>query len=194
MMMTERGVVAPAVGGSVLAQFDDILAAAAPELAGHVQAVAFDADTGRLDVAPAYSTKLRWSAPKLVAAANEKCRARTSARCTSWRPHPDAVGAQGLGDRLEVGSAAGGAVAAAAGGQTVGGAVAAVWVYPNPKRLDRIPPGSCSCKTGIPEDFGTARRWGGCSQTSEQSLVSAPLEDCRFGSRAVVDVRGPLCG
>lgn len=77
MMMTERGMVAPAAGGSVLAQFDDILAAAAPELAGHVQAVAFDADTGRLDVAPdapAYGTKLRWSAPKLVAAANEKVR------------------------------------------------------------------------------------------------------------------------
>ncbi|KOG14618.1 DciA family protein [Streptomyces viridochromogenes] len=75
MMMTERGMVAPAAGGSVLAQFDDILAVAAPELAGHVQAVAFDADTGRLDVAPdapAYGTKLRWIAPKLVAAANEK--------------------------------------------------------------------------------------------------------------------------
>ncbi|GGW76917.1 hypothetical protein [Streptomyces galilaeus] len=52
MMMTERGMVAPAAGGSVLAQFDGILAAAAPELAGHVQAVAFDADTGRLDVVP----------------------------------------------------------------------------------------------------------------------------------------------
>ncbi|WP_086796971.1 DciA family protein [Streptomyces caniscabiei] len=73
MMMTERGMVAPAAGGSVLAQFDDILAAAAPELAGHAQAVKFDADTGRLDVvpdAPAYGTKLRWSAPKLIAAAN----------------------------------------------------------------------------------------------------------------------------
>ncbi|MFJ7069736.1 hypothetical protein [Streptomyces sp. NPDC101115] len=35
----------------------------------------FDADTGRLDVAPdapAYGTKVRWSAPKLIAAANEK--------------------------------------------------------------------------------------------------------------------------
>ncbi|MGW7674385.1 DciA family protein [Streptomyces sp. NPDC054775] len=75
MMMTERGMVAPAAGGSVLAQFDDILAAAAPELAGHVQAVKLDADTGRLDVAPdapAYGTQLRWSAPKLIAAANEK--------------------------------------------------------------------------------------------------------------------------
>ncbi|KIE24732.1 hypothetical protein LK08_22890 [Streptomyces sp. MUSC 125] len=75
MMMTERGMVAPAAGGSVLAQFDDILAAAVPELAGRVQAVAFDADTGRLDVAPespAFGTKLRWSAPKLIAAASEK--------------------------------------------------------------------------------------------------------------------------
>lgn len=74
-MMTERGMVAPAAGGSVLAHFDTILAAAVPELAGHAQAVAFDADTGRLDVAPeapAYGTKLRWSAPKLIAAANEK--------------------------------------------------------------------------------------------------------------------------
>ncbi|MFJ7201045.1 MULTISPECIES: DUF721 domain-containing protein [unclassified Streptomyces] len=48
---------------------------AVPELAGHVQAVGFDADTGRLDAAPdapAYGTKLRWSAPKLIAAANER--------------------------------------------------------------------------------------------------------------------------
>ncbi|MEU7088035.1 DciA family protein [Streptomyces achromogenes] len=74
LMLTERGMVVPAAGGSVLAQFDDILAAAAPELAGHVQAVKFDADTGRLDVAPdapAYGTKLRWSTPKLIAVANE---------------------------------------------------------------------------------------------------------------------------
>ncbi|UQI49872.1 DciA family protein (plasmid) [Streptomyces sp. HU2014] len=77
MMMTERGMVTPAAGGSVLAQFDTILAAAAPELAGRVQAVKFDADTGRLDVvpdAPAVGTKLRWSAPKLIAEANETVR------------------------------------------------------------------------------------------------------------------------
>ncbi len=72
-MMTERGMVAPAAGGSVLTAFDAILAASVPELAGRVQAVAFDADTGRLDVvpaAPAVGTKLRWSAPKLIVAAN----------------------------------------------------------------------------------------------------------------------------
>ncbi|MFI1719233.1 DUF721 domain-containing protein [Streptomyces litmocidini] len=75
MMMTERGLVAPAAGGSVLAQWEAILAAVAPELAGHVQAVAFDADTGRLDVAPdapAYGTKVRWIASKLIAVADEK--------------------------------------------------------------------------------------------------------------------------
>ncbi|MGQ7754843.1 DUF721 domain-containing protein (plasmid) [Streptomyces sp. WC2508] len=74
-MMTERGMVAPAAGGSVLADFDTILAAVVPELAGRVQAVAYDADTGRLDVVPdvpAAGTQLRWSAPKLVAAANER--------------------------------------------------------------------------------------------------------------------------
>ncbi|MFJ3277840.1 DUF721 domain-containing protein [Streptomyces halstedii] len=74
-MMTERGMAAPAAGGSILADFDAILAAVVPELAGRVKAVAFDADTGRLDVvpdAPAVGTKLRWSAPKLVATANER--------------------------------------------------------------------------------------------------------------------------
>lgn len=77
MMMTERGMVAPAAGGSVLADFDAILAAAVPELAGRVQATAFDADTGRLDVvpdAPAVGTMLRWSAPKLIVVANERVR------------------------------------------------------------------------------------------------------------------------
>ncbi|MER5747127.1 DUF721 domain-containing protein [Streptomyces sp. NPDC002225] len=52
MMMTERGMAAPAVGGTVLAEFDTILAKAVPELAGRAQAVAFNTDTGRLDVAP----------------------------------------------------------------------------------------------------------------------------------------------
>ncbi|MCA1224060.1 hypothetical protein [Streptomyces sp. 8L] len=38
IMMTERGMVAPAAGGSVLADFDTILAVAVPELDGRVQA------------------------------------------------------------------------------------------------------------------------------------------------------------
>ncbi|WP_411078311.1 DciA family protein [Streptomyces sp. cmx-10-25] len=74
LMMTERGLVAPAAGGSVLAQWDTILTAAATELAGHVRAVAVDEESGRLDVvpdAPAYATQARWITPKLIAAANE---------------------------------------------------------------------------------------------------------------------------
>ncbi|WP_249401597.1 hypothetical protein [Streptomyces sp. YIM 121038] len=45
MMMTERGLAAPAVG-------DSVLATAVPELAERVQAVVFGPDTGRLDVIP----------------------------------------------------------------------------------------------------------------------------------------------
>ncbi|MFK8851379.1 DUF721 domain-containing protein [Streptomyces sp. Ac-502] len=91
MMMTERGMVTPAAGGSVLTDFDTILAASVPELAGRVQAVAFNADTGRLDVvpeAPAVGTKLRWSAPKLIARPTAGYPTRTSAPCTSWHPRP----------------------------------------------------------------------------------------------------------
>lgn len=74
MMMTERGLVAPTAGGSVLGQWETILTTAAPELAGHVRAVAFDNDSGHLEVvpdAPAYGTKVRWCAPKIITAANE---------------------------------------------------------------------------------------------------------------------------
>ncbi|WP_411142165.1 hypothetical protein [Streptomyces sp. x-80] len=76
-MMAERGMVVPVAGGSILAQFDGTLAAAAAasELAGRARAVAFDADTGRLDVAPdapACGTKPRWSARKPIAATNAK--------------------------------------------------------------------------------------------------------------------------
>lgn len=75
VMMTERGMTAPAAGGSVLADFDTVLAAVVPELAGRVQTVAFDAETGKLDLLPEIpvaGTQLRWSAPKLIAAANKR--------------------------------------------------------------------------------------------------------------------------
>ncbi|SDE33185.1 Protein of unknown function [Streptomyces sp. LaPpAH-199] len=75
MMMAERGMTAPAASGNVLAAFDTILAAVVPELSARVTAVAFDAETGRLDVVPGLpgaATQLRWSAPKLIAAAKEK--------------------------------------------------------------------------------------------------------------------------
>ncbi|WP_329317011.1 MULTISPECIES: DUF721 domain-containing protein [unclassified Streptomyces] len=74
VMMTERGMVAPVAGGNILADFDAVLTAAVPELTGRVRAVAFDVESGRLDVvpdAPACGTQLRWSAPKLIEAANE---------------------------------------------------------------------------------------------------------------------------
>ncbi|MFC8175985.1 DUF721 domain-containing protein [Streptomyces sp. NPDC057325] len=73
MMMTELGLVIPAAGGNVLAQWKIILTAAVPEFAGHVRAVAVDEKSGRLDVvpdAPAYATQARWCAPKLIVAAN----------------------------------------------------------------------------------------------------------------------------
>ncbi|MEV6048403.1 hypothetical protein [Streptomyces xanthochromogenes] len=44
-------------------------------VAGHVQAVAFDADAGRLDVvldSPVYGIQLRWVAAKLITQANER--------------------------------------------------------------------------------------------------------------------------
>ncbi|GGR64009.1 hypothetical protein GCM10010282_66210 [Streptomyces roseolus] len=44
MMMTERGLVAPAADGSVLAQWETMFTAAAAALAGHVKVVGFDAD------------------------------------------------------------------------------------------------------------------------------------------------------
>lgn len=61
----------PAAVGGTLARFDDI-PLRPRALAGHVTAVGFDADNGRLDVAPAapvYGTKPRWSPPRLIASA-----------------------------------------------------------------------------------------------------------------------------
>ncbi|WP_194858788.1 hypothetical protein [Streptomyces sp. SUK 48] len=72
--MTERGLTAPAARGNVLARFDAILAAAVPELIGRIQAAGFDEDTGGLGVVPdvqAAGAKLRWSALKLMATANQ---------------------------------------------------------------------------------------------------------------------------
>ncbi|MFE1271281.1 DciA family protein [Streptomyces sp. NPDC058758] len=74
MMMTERGLVAPAAGGSVLAQWPGIAAAVSPTLPGHVQATGYDPDTGRLDLrpdSPAYATQLRLLTPRIIATANE---------------------------------------------------------------------------------------------------------------------------
>ncbi|GGZ19552.1 DUF721 domain-containing protein [Streptomyces nitrosporeus] len=109
-MMTERGMTAPAAGGSVLAGFDTILATVAPELAGRARAVGFDAYTGRLDVAPdapAYGTKVRWIAPKLITAANEAIpEANRPGRARSGAHLPHHYHDDVLGGRLRTGTAA----------------------------------------------------------------------------------------
>ncbi|MGW6247910.1 DciA family protein [Streptomyces roseolus] len=74
MMMTERGLVAPAAGGSALAQWPGIAAAVSPTLPAHVQATGYDPETGRLDLrpdSPAYATQLRLLTPRIIATANE---------------------------------------------------------------------------------------------------------------------------
>ncbi|MFF4874055.1 DciA family protein [Streptomyces sp. NPDC000961] len=74
MMMTERGLVAPAAGGSVLAQWPGIAAAVSPTLPAHVQATGYDPETGRLDLrpdSPAYATQLRLLTARIIATANE---------------------------------------------------------------------------------------------------------------------------
>ncbi|MEU3218284.1 hypothetical protein [Streptomyces sp. NPDC006971] len=67
-----------AADDSVLAQWEAILAAAAPELIGHVQAVGFDVDTGRLDVTPAQGLRGR----SVV-----RCFPKLSALFEQGRPH-----------------------------------------------------------------------------------------------------------
>ncbi|MFF5639634.1 hypothetical protein [Streptomyces sp. NPDC012825] len=74
LMMTERDLVAPAGGGSVLAQWETVLTAAASELVGHVGAAGLDEGSGRLDVVPdvpARGVEARWIALKRIAAVNE---------------------------------------------------------------------------------------------------------------------------
>ncbi|MFJ3505630.1 hypothetical protein [Streptomyces sp. NPDC090135] len=92
MMMTERGLVAPAVGGSILVQREAILTAAAPELTGHVKAVAFDEESGRAWTSsptpphtPRRPAGSRRSSSKPPTA---RCPRRTSKRSTSWPPLP----------------------------------------------------------------------------------------------------------
>ncbi|MEU6466091.1 hypothetical protein [Streptomyces sp. NPDC046976] len=65
---------APVARGGILARSEAILTAAGPDLARGMKAVAFESDTGRLGVAPAYGTTPHWSTPNPVAAASEKAR------------------------------------------------------------------------------------------------------------------------
>ncbi|MGY4966603.1 DciA family protein [Streptomyces sp. 900105245] len=73
-LMADRAWDVPAAGGSILDQWPDIAAGLSPKLAAHVQAVAFHAETGQLDLrpdSPAYATQLRLISSRIVAAANE---------------------------------------------------------------------------------------------------------------------------
>ncbi|MGW2706894.1 DciA family protein [Streptomyces sp. NPDC001340] len=73
-LMADRAWELPAAGGSVLNQWPDIAAAISPRLPDHVQAVAFHAETGQLDLrpdSPAYATQLRLISARIVAAVNQ---------------------------------------------------------------------------------------------------------------------------
>ncbi|MCQ8772076.1 DciA family protein [Streptomyces telluris] len=73
-LMAERAWDIPAAGGSVLDQWPAITATVSPNLAAHVQAVAFHTGSGQLDLrpdTPAYGTQLRLLNARIVAAAND---------------------------------------------------------------------------------------------------------------------------
>ncbi|MGK3110613.1 DciA family protein [Streptomyces sp. WAC05858] len=73
-LMADRAWELPAAGGTVVDRWPEIAATVAERLAEHAQAVAFDADKGRLDVradSPAYATQIRLMSARLTAAANE---------------------------------------------------------------------------------------------------------------------------
>lgn len=70
MLVNERAWELPAAGASLRERWEAI----APEFAGHVAAVGYDADSGRLTVCPesaAWATKLRLEQASVVQAANE---------------------------------------------------------------------------------------------------------------------------
>ncbi|MFE5669093.1 DciA family protein [Streptomyces niveus] len=73
-LMADRAWDVPAAGGSILDQWPDIAAGLSPKLAAHVEAAAFHAETGQLDLradSPAYATQLRLITSRIVAAAND---------------------------------------------------------------------------------------------------------------------------
>ncbi|MFJ6053616.1 DciA family protein [Streptomyces sp. NPDC092307] len=73
-LMDDRAWDVPTAGGSILEQWPAIAAAVAPQLPAHVQAVAFHAESGQLDLrpdSPAYATQLRLLGARVVSAAND---------------------------------------------------------------------------------------------------------------------------
>ncbi|AVI00099.1 DUF721 domain-containing protein (plasmid) [Streptomyces sp. WAC00288] len=74
-LLADRGWNVPTVGGSILDRWPDIAATIAPRLATHTTAVAYDPETGQLDLmpdSPAYATQLRLMTPRIITAANEQ--------------------------------------------------------------------------------------------------------------------------
>lgn len=70
LMMTERAWELPAAGATLRERW----AVIAPELAGHVAAVSYDADSGQLTLCPesaAWATKARLEQTRIIAAANK---------------------------------------------------------------------------------------------------------------------------
>ncbi|BAG16862.1 MULTISPECIES: DciA family protein [Streptomyces] len=73
-LMTDRAWELPAASGTVLDRWPDIAATITPHLADRVQALAFHAETGQLDLlpeSPAYATQLRLISARIITAANE---------------------------------------------------------------------------------------------------------------------------
>lgn len=89
--MADRAWDIEAAGGNILDQWPAIAAAVSPNLPAHVQAVAFHAESGQLDLrsdSPAYATQLRLLNTRIVAAANDTPVRRRSAASGSWPPAP----------------------------------------------------------------------------------------------------------
>ncbi len=83
-LVTERAWELPAAGATLRERW----AAIAPELAGHVAAVSYDADSGRLTVCPdstAWATKARMEQTRVIATAN-KAAGRTVVRALRILP------------------------------------------------------------------------------------------------------------
>ncbi|MEU9983728.1 DUF721 domain-containing protein [Streptomyces sp. NPDC050856] len=77
-LLADRGWDVPAAGGSIVDRWPDIATSVAPKLAAHTTGVAFDPETGQLDLlpdSPAYATQLRLMTPRIITAANEQASA-----------------------------------------------------------------------------------------------------------------------
>ncbi|WP_333482825.1 DciA family protein [Streptomyces mutabilis] len=88
-LMADRAWDIPAAGGSILDQWPHIAAGLSPKLAAHVQAVAFHAETGQLDLrpdSPAYATQLRLITPGSSPRRTTLSAPRRSAPSASWPP------------------------------------------------------------------------------------------------------------